>query len=1024
MKWHISLILAASALVMLAGCTAPEAEIDNTTIDFAQSVYKHITNGGVHDDPDLPYNVDAITGATLTVEGPGVVTSIPLSVRELENRSDGLFRGIYEDSTGRFIYEGVDLYYMLHEMTSGENGILLTDSAYKVQLKDSSRALAAELTLEEITAAHQAGRPILIAYGIGTPDGETAAPFVFDANAEGEHSLGYIETLDNEDGCLRLVYDLENYGLENDYDTFSNVAYIYLCEESEPGFKHTDSADPAYSSPEYTDYIVTFRGQALGAEIDLTVAQLEALVHTLPDGTLPESGIGYRSEYSLANNAYWYVNEYEGLDLYQLLCYLGMNTVEEMGRAAARTTLVTFNAADGRQSPESFSVEVLSYPDAFGFYEKNAADQGDGSYVPSNADLVNTGYPVLLAYGVNRYPYTVDRGDPGYLSGLANSGGPLRVVFGKTQYNHANGSNQVQYLSEVIVGEDRLYNTHLETADPALAALAEETLTITVNGTRGERLTDLTLTVGEVEQLVYGADPAPRDREAAKVKQRYVLSGGESAILEGVDLYHLLMETVAIPGTVGTATFSNGTDDITIALEELFTDGANPDGGLSGLPAILAFAKNGAPLTGSADGPGYVESIPLSPLTEADPASYHVDNAGGPLMLVLPESNGAGARTLEGVTSITVDIQPDRYSHIESGDTALSERTVRFFGPGLEGEAVYTVAQLERRQTQAVTLDYSMSSGDGVLVQERYRGVPLQALLAEIGLRSNAGDVTITSADGTLVTVPLARLRGNQFVNYAAPEKRPLCAILAYGQGTVDGDAAQGVPLAVGAGGPLKLIVPMGDEGDDNRSLCLDEVVSVEVSANEIDTWGHAISDVYSEFLDDEMVLTLRNEDHEWSHAFTVGQLESLEELVVRADYDVLELGTCEGIDLWEFVKLVAGDAPGLDNPVSVTAYASDGYKNDLLSLFYLDGLERGVPNADGELRPLIIAYAFNGVPLVDSADHEGYTGLAGNTDGPLRIVAEGVQGASVKYFNQLVVTLPGSGPLELTVDESLFGTG
>ena len=586
MKWHISLILAASALVMLAGCTAPEAEIDNTTIDFAQSVYKHITNGGVHDDPDLPYNVDAITGATLTVEGPGVVTSIPLSVRELENRSDGLFRGIYEDSTGRFIYEGVDLYYMLHEMTSGENGILLTDSAYKVQLKGSSRALAAELTLEEITAAHQAGRPILIAYGIGTPDGETAAPFVFDANAEGEHSLGYIEALDNEDGCLRLVYDLENCRLENDYDTFANVAYIYLCEESEPGFKHTDSADPAYSSPEYTDYIVTFRGQALGAEIDLTVAQLEALVHTLPDGTLPESGIGYRSEYSLANNAYWYVNEYEGLDLYQLLCYLGMNTAEEMGRAAARTTLVTFNAADGRQSPESFSVEVLSYPDAFGFYEKNAADQGDGSYVPSNADLVNTGYPVLLAYGVNRYPYTVDRGDPGYLSGLANSGGPLRVVFGKTQYNHANGSNQVQYLSEVIVGEDRLYNTHLETADPALAALAEETLTITVNGTRGERLTDLTLTVGAVEQLVHGPDPPPRDREAAKVKQRYVLSGGESAILEGVDLYHLLMETVAIPGTVGTATFSNGTDDITIALEELFTDGANPDGGLSGLPGI------------------------------------------------------------------------------------------------------------------------------------------------------------------------------------------------------------------------------------------------------------------------------------------------------------------------------------------------------------------------------------------------------------------------------------------------------
>ena len=65
------------AAVMLCGCGM--VEIDNSSIDFSTSVYKHITNGGITADEHMPYNVDAITGATLTVEGPGVETSIPLS---------------------------------------------------------------------------------------------------------------------------------------------------------------------------------------------------------------------------------------------------------------------------------------------------------------------------------------------------------------------------------------------------------------------------------------------------------------------------------------------------------------------------------------------------------------------------------------------------------------------------------------------------------------------------------------------------------------------------------------------------------------------------------------------------------------------------------------------------------------------------------------------------------------------------------------------------------------------------------
>ena len=59
----------------------------------------------------------------------------------------------------------------------------------------------------------------------------------------------------------------------------------------------------------------------------------------------------------------------------------------------------------------------------------------------------------------------------------------------------------------------------------------------------------------------------------------------------------------------------------------------------------------------------------------------------------------------------------------------------------------------------------------------------------------------------------------------------------------------------------------------------------------------------------------------------------------------------------------------------------------------------------------------------MDSESHEGYTGLAGNTAGPLRVIAETNQGASVKYVNKLVVTIPGSGKINITVDKSIFDT-
>jgi DMSO/TMAO reductase YedYZ molybdopterin-dependent catalytic subunit len=1035
-KWLYVLLLLALTTAM-AACGGNIA-LDQSGIDFSGSIYKHINNGGIADESGLPYNIDAISSATITVEGPGVVASIPLSVRELENRTEGLFRGVYTDQSGKFIYEGVDLAYMLREMTSGDNGILLTDKAYLVDLKDCNRETIATFALDTVFNASGEGRPILLAYGIGATDGKLAAPFVYDAANDAERSLGYVETLNNDDGCLRLVYDLRSYGENKDYKTFSNVAYVYVREAAEPGFKHTEADPETYGASKLTDTIISFRGDALGCELNFTVEQLEALSKHGDDGRPVEGGIGYSDFYSLANNSYWYVNEYEGLELYKLLLYLGMDSAEEMGTAAARTTLVSFLAADGVASPESFSVDMLSYPDAFGYYKKNAADTGDGSYKPTNADLVDSGYPVLLAYGVNNYPYTIGKTDSGYLSGLANNGGPMRVVFGKTQYNHANGSYQVQYLSDVIVGNDVHYNTHQYTTQPEQNALADDRLAIAVYDENGKTLTDTSMTVGEIEDIIYGEDADGRTFKTARVKDLYEnIENGTpvTSVYEGVGLEYLLMEFLGLPGTNGTVTFSDGTTEITVSMSELFARGYNTSMGREGLISLLAFAKNGAPMVPSEQSDGYVAEYALKPFIDVDPASYKVDNRGGPLAVLIPSKDAAAcaALTVMNVKSITVTLEPDAYAHTSAPYSDLADTSLRLYGEGLDGEKVYSVSDLERMQTRAVTRDYSILDESGVLTEARYRGVSVYDLFADIGIKNNAGDVTVYAEDGTSVTFSLSQLKKQNYQNTISESQETLGAILAYGAGITGGGIMDGRPLVPdesspgytaeykNSGGPLMLIMPQASGEDVNSGLCVKKVAAIEVTANDIDTWGHAMSDLYSEFLEYELTLTVRNDDSEWTEVFTVRQLEALSGIIVRDTYSVLELGECEGIDIWKFIQLVAGDAPGVDDPVSVTFYASDGYKNDILSVFYKDGLVNGVEDENGDLKKLILAYAVNGCPLVDSESHEGYTGLARNTAGPLRVVAETNQGASVKYVTKLVVTVPGSGALDITVDPAIF---
>ena len=1003
------LLLALLLVFALVSCQNETQSVERKEVNFdfdkKVSSYKHVNNGGVKDDEYLPYNIDAITGATMTIEGAGVYTSIPLSLREIENEVNGQARGIYRDKNGSYYYEGLDLYYLLNNMQDGDNAIKLTDKSYKVVLKNSNRENISEFTLDEVKKAHNDKRPILLAYGVGDVEEKTIAPFVYDGKEKGSHSLGYVDKLKNEDGCIKLVYDVNTYG-KNKYKVFSNVAYVYVMEHTEPGFKHVNNTvNPLFNNSEYVDYIITFRGSELKNEFTMTIKDIENAVKYDNKNEVVPNGLGYRDQYSLANNAYWYVNTYEGVDLYKYLLYLGMENANDMGLKKARTTLVKFIAADGMESNETFSIDALSYKDAFGFYKKNSNDKNDGTYISTNEDLVKLGYPVLIAYGVNNYPYVISKADEAYISGLSNSGGPAHVVFGKTEYNHPNGSNQIQYLDTIVVGDDILYNTHTYTDNNSIKKLKDDVITVTIKNENDEIIEEKKISVEDIENLIYGQNTSKQDLKLYKIKDHYEVKDNEdknvdSDIYEGIDLSNFLLEYIKLTGLNGRITFSNEKDSISLDLDLLFKDGFNTILNRKNLKPILAFAKNGKALVQSEYDEGYTKEIKLHPLLD-EKSNYKVDNKGGPLAVIVPSSNISSfdGKYISNVKNIVIKLDVDKYSHIYNDEDNLKDYRIIFSGPGLEKETSLKVSEIEELQTKIKTMSFMENTDDDKVVTMQYRGMPLYELLKIIGIKNNAGDVTITSKDGNSISLSLSKIK-NKYEKVAG---NTTTAMLAYG--SKNDNSSDGQALSLKDGGPIKFILPKED-GDNiyvDRGNSINCVQNIYVSANEIDSWSHSISDIYNDFLDNTFTIIIKTDTNEIEKEYTLKELESMTELIVRDKYYVLNIGDCEGIDVWKLINKVHKiDEKKL---VSVIFYAEDGYKNDVLSVIGLNALRDGV-EFNGEQKKVLLVYAVNGYPLVDNENHEGYTGLAKNVDGPTRLIVENVQGASVKKCNKVVVTL------------------
>jgi len=909
-------------------------------IDFDNSPYKHITHEGA------PYNVDTYTGATMTVEGPGVHNYNALSMRQLEEvPAAGLYRGDYlEHVDGEDVersYEGVRISYIL------DNFITLKPTAGKIVFKNYQRQVIAEYTLEEI---RDESRMFVAAYGVN------GLPMVYKKTDD-----GYDAAAGNDGGCLKLVSHLPG---GEAAPAFDSLGYIYVEEMETPGFEHNKAP---YDDPALTQYIFTLSGSGLGKEVNYTTADLEAM-----------TDLHHEDEYSSSNSEYyWYYNNYKGVPLWDLLLAAGMD------ENIAEETPVHFIAADHYNIPP-MTVGDLKYPDRWGYYEKSAEDLGDGTFDGSAVEPIKTGYPVLVAYGVNGYPYVKDSTDPGFNSGLGNRGGPLRIIFGKKDYDHTNGSHQVKYALRVVVGEDLPHTTH--SYDP-YDALADETLSVTVVDEEGITIKDESFTVGELEDLIYGKGVSVVAAEKARAKAYYNVAG-YSDLYEGVDLNYLLFEKIGLPGTMGTVTFTggdSGQDTLEVSLADIVKhDYVNELTGVSGLKPVLAFAKNGYPLVKDKGDPGYEGS--------------GIVNRYGPLMAVFGQTAAdTPGRELRKVHSITVNMVADPYAHLQPPYDRYADVILNISGDGVRKDHAVTVGELEFMQNYVISGEYCLAKGE-TKESDLYRGIDIYDFLQrEVGFSAGADKITFRSEDGFEKTFDLEEIAKGDYLNEVTGASN-LKVMLAFGKNEtplVPDKESEGYEAAAGNdGGPLRLVIGQIEPGDSNKGKSVGSVVEIVVDAVAGDSWKHDHG-LYTQYLD-LPVLRVTGSQVAEPRTFTLRQLQELDEHILRDIY--MGDTEVEGIVVWDLIKDVVGLADGVTIPSGIRVYSGPSYNQ----IQETGEIMNGVVNSLGLTKEIILGYAIKGYPLVPDASSPGYAGT--NQYGPLRLIVEENNSRWTKNVDCIVV--------------------
>lgn len=937
-------------------------------VDFTNSPYKHI-NGG------LPYDVDALTGATMTVEGPGVEAFRAISVRQLQEANPGLFRGTYAEKIGgvelQNSYEGITVAYIL------DNFVKLRSNAGKVIFKNKSRQVIGEYSLEEIRKADYLNKVtgannlrMIVAYGINE------VPLVY-LNTD----LGYISNKYNDNGCLKLVMGQKT-ALE-EAPAFSNVAYIYVTEADAPGdYEHKN---PPYNDPKYTNYILTLTGTGLGKEVNYTVKEIEAM-----------TDMHVQKEYSLSNSQYyWYYNTYKGIPLWDLLLRAGLDpNIDE-------NTKVQMIAADNYNFP-AMTIRDIKNSNLYGYYEKDPNDLGDGKFNGSSVRPLEVGYPPLVAYGFNGYPYVTRPSDPGYNTGLGNDGGPLRIIFGKKSYEHNNGSEQVQFAKKVIIGENQNYTTH---SYPPYDGIKDALIDIKVIRDGDHILSQQSYSLQEIEAMVYNVSAS--ERAKAQWKDSYFTKffndGKISDLYEGISLKYLLFDKIGLPGISGIVTFENSKGNkLTIPLDAITRENYyNEVTGANNLKAILAFAKNGYPMISSKDiAKGYVSAA---------------KNNDGPLMVLLGQTeNNKPGDNLSDVVKITVDIVADEWAHMEPPYDAYSSNTLIIDGNGSKNQRTITVGELETLQNYIITDRYCLAKSASEKYEDTYRGIDLyEYLRKEIGLQANAATIKITAEDGTQKSFGIEEISKGNYINEISGQSN-LKVMLAYGKNgkplvpTTDSEGY--VSEAKNSGGPLRLIVGQTQAGDLNNSKAISNVTRITVEASQGDSWKHN-QGVYKQY-EDQAVLRITGSQVKNPRTFSLKQLQDMGALIIRDGFTGDGTHQFEGLLLWNLIKDVVGLKDGTSTPSGITVFSGPGYNRNV----DVNQVMKGIKNSQGENKEILLAYAINGFPLVPNQSSPGYDN--NNAFGPLRLIVEENKSMWIKNTDCIVV---GIGSYEEPKEEDII---
>lgn len=993
------------------------------------SFYKHISYEK-NSEEGKKYNIDAITGATLTVEGPGVITSVPIPVGTLEAADNSVHKGIYKDTrntveTSRY-YEGIKVVDVLAGKIN--QNVKPLDENVNIVFKNRLRQTVASMKLRDLKAAET---PVILAYGTAMPDESNIRPFVY------TNASGLDETLGNGDGCLKIVYDQEAFPDASKSKIFSSVAYIYVEESvAAPGFKHNSSP---YDGVENTQYLTTFGGKALGREFNFTTEEIENLVAYDAANQVSASGLGLRKEYGLANSTFWYVNAYEGVKLWDFLKYMGLP--ESYSRDDK--TNVTFTSWDNHITQETFTTKELANPDMFHLYEKAINDLGtdrppvDQLIPPTGSQTTTTdafgypvqkGFPVLLAYGVNGYPYVKKSNLEGYKSGLGNDGGPFRVVFGKRDYFHNNGSNQLQRVQEIFVGDKVRYSTHKynDTAKGAYQAIASDAavaLEVEVVLPNGEKEPH-TYTVGQLEDLLYGKDASGNELSKAIIDARqekgyYYYKDSKNGkiqdLFEGVNLWYLLSEEVGMQGQIGTVTFTDkeGTSTEPISLDALKTTGYNSVNGTGDLGAMVAFAKNGYPLVASSGTtPGYVGDDPNG-IVGVDGKVKAVKNSDGPLMFVMPQSQTEkeantlpSIATVKNLKKISINLELDKYAHTQGAYAPYKSQTINFTGAVKTTPLAISVENIEKKQGYMVTDVYTVSDSAIAGETTRYRGIDLYKYLnsADVAMSSQAESVTVKNEAGESVTIPILDLVngvGNKRILLAYGANGDTTASQGDGLPLVPSEASEGYQATYqNSGGPIKLVI-QSTGTDFSETKCIENVSEIEVTASNVTGWTHDYG-VYKSYKD-LPALCISGSEVKATKTFTVGEIEAMTNLMVQDNYKIGANGMdVQGIKLWELIRDEVGLKEGIAVPTSLIFYSPDGYDVNLT------GEINRVVSTGINGKPVLVSYGMNGLPLVGGDDQSnkkpGFDAEKGNAFGPLRLAVNDNSGWCAKWLTSIVV--------------------